>query len=44
MLRVPDTDLMFFSKLLDLDVLAMTGGLERTKAEFHACSMRPITG
>ena len=33
---VPDTDAMSFSKLLDLNMLAMTGGRERTKAEFHA--------
>jgi hypothetical protein len=33
---VPDTDAMHFSKLLDLNMLAMTGGRERTKAEFHA--------
>jgi O-methyltransferase domain/Dimerisation domain len=33
---VPDTDAMSFSKLLDLNMLAMTGGQERTKAEFRA--------
>jgi hypothetical protein len=33
---VPDTDAMSFSKLLDLNMLAMTGGRERTKGEFHA--------
>jgi SAM-dependent methyltransferase len=33
---VPDTDAMSFSKLLDLNMLAMTGGRERTKAEFCA--------
>jgi SAM-dependent methyltransferase len=33
---VPDTDAMSFSKLLDLNMLAMTGGRERTKAEFQA--------
>ena len=33
---VPDTDAMSFSKLLDLNMLAMTGGRERTKAEFSA--------
>ncbi len=33
---VPDTDAMSFSKLLDLNMLAMTGGQERTKAEFGA--------
>jgi hypothetical protein len=33
---VPDTDTMSFSKLLDLNMLAMTGGRERTEAEFRA--------
>jgi O-methyltransferase domain len=33
---VPDTDATSFSKLLDLNMLAMTGGRERTKAEFRA--------
>jgi SAM-dependent methyltransferase len=33
---VPDTDATSFSKLLDLNMLAMTGGRERTKAEFQA--------
>ncbi|OLE31969.1 MAG: hypothetical protein AUI36_29315 [Cyanobacteria bacterium 13_1_40CM_2_61_4] len=33
---VPDTDATSFSKLLDLNMLAMTGGRERTKAEFGA--------
>ncbi len=33
---VPDTDAMSFSKLLDLNMLVMTGGRERTRAEFHA--------
>jgi SAM-dependent methyltransferase len=33
---VPDTDAVSFSKLLDLNMLAMTGGRERTNAEFHA--------
>ena len=33
---VPDTDAMSFSKLLDLNMLAMTGGRERTKAEFRS--------
>jgi hypothetical protein len=33
---VPDTDAVSFSKLLDLNMLAMTGGRERTKAEFRA--------
>ena len=33
---VPDTDAMSFSKLLDLNMLAMTGGRKRTKAEFRA--------
>jgi len=32
---VPDTDATSFSKLLDLNMLAMTGGRERTKAEFR---------
>lgn len=46
---VPDTDAMSFSKLLDLNMLAMTGGRERTKAEFHAllnaadCELTRIT-
>jgi hypothetical protein len=31
---VPDTDAMSFSKL-DLNMLAMTGGLESTQAEFR---------
>ncbi|HEV2731901.1 MAG TPA: methyltransferase [Terriglobales bacterium] len=33
---VPDTDANCFSKLLDLNMLVMTGGRERTKAEFCA--------
>jgi hypothetical protein len=33
---LPDTDARSFSKLLDLNMLAMTGGQERTKAEFRA--------
>jgi hypothetical protein len=33
---VPETDAMSFSKLLDLNILAMTGGRERTRAEFRA--------
>jgi hypothetical protein len=33
---VPDTDARSFSKLLDLNMLAMTGGRERTKAEYRA--------
>jgi hypothetical protein len=33
---VPDRDAKSFSKLLDLNMLAMTGGRERTKAEFRA--------
>ena len=33
---VPDTDAMSFIKLLDLNMLAMTGGRERGKAEFRA--------
>src|ERR1700730_13060701 len=31
---VPDTDVACFSKLLDLNMLVMTGGRERTEAEF----------
>lgn len=33
---VPDTNSPSFSKLLDLNMLVMTGGQERTKAEFTA--------
>jgi SAM-dependent methyltransferase len=33
---VPDSDEVSFSKLLDLNMLAMTGGRERTRAEFRA--------
>jgi len=33
---VPDTDAPSFSKLLDLNMLAMNGGRERTQAEFCA--------
>jgi hypothetical protein len=33
---VPDTDAMSFSKLLDLNMLAMTVRRECTKAEFRA--------
>jgi O-methyltransferase/methyltransferase family protein len=33
---VPDTNVNCFSKLLDLNMLVMTGGRERTKAEFCA--------
>ena len=33
---VPETDANCFSKLLDLNMLVMTGGRERTKAEFCA--------
>ena len=33
---VPDSDAMSFSKVLDLNMLAMTGGRERTRTEFHA--------
>jgi len=33
---VPDTGARSFSKLLNLNMLAMTGGRERTKAEFRA--------
>jgi hypothetical protein len=32
---VPDTDATSFGKFLDLNMLAMTGGRERTKAEFR---------
>ena len=33
---VPETASPSFSKLLDLNMMVMTGGRERTKAEFHA--------
>jgi hypothetical protein len=33
---VPDDDACCFSKLLDLNMLVMTGGRERTRAEFAA--------
>lgn len=33
---VPETKSPSFSKLLDLNMMVMTGGRERTKAEFHA--------
>lgn len=33
---VPDANANCFSKLLDLNMLVMTGGRERTKAEFSA--------
>ena len=33
---VPECDVTCFSKLLDLNMLVMTGGRERTKAEFSA--------
>jgi hypothetical protein len=33
---VPESDAVSFSKLLDLNMLAMTGGRERTRAEFRA--------
>jgi hypothetical protein len=32
---VPDTNSASFSKLLDLNMMVMTGGRERTKAEFR---------
>ena len=32
---IPDTDATSFSELLDLNMLAMTGGQEGTKAEFR---------
>jgi hypothetical protein len=31
---VPDTDAKSFSKLLDLNMLVMTGGRKRTRTEF----------
>ena len=40
---VPDTDAMSFIKLLDLNMLAMTGGRERTKAEFRALLDAAVT-
>ena len=33
---VPDANSASFSKLLDLNMMVMTGGRERTKADFHA--------
>jgi hypothetical protein len=39
---VPDTDANCFSKLLDLNMLVMTGGRERSKAEF--CALFDATG
>jgi hypothetical protein len=33
---VPDTNSASFSKLLDLNMMVMTGGRERTKAEWCA--------
>jgi hypothetical protein len=33
---VPDSNVNCFSKLLDLNMLVMNGGRERTKAEFCA--------
>src|SRR5580704_8265751 len=33
---VPDDDAHCFSKLLDLNMMVMTGGRERTRAEFAA--------
>jgi len=33
---VPETNSPSFSKLLDLNMMIMTGGRERTKSEFHA--------
>jgi len=33
---VPDTNAASFSKLLDLNMMVMTGGRERTKSEFRA--------
>jgi hypothetical protein len=40
---VPDTDATSFIKLLDLNMLAMTGGRERTKAEFRALLDAAVT-
>jgi O-methyltransferase domain len=40
---VPDTNAMSFIKLLDLNMLAMTGGRERTKAEFRALLDAAVT-
>lgn len=40
---VPDTDAMSFIKLLDLNMLAMTGGRERSKAEFRALLDAAVT-
>jgi len=39
---VPDNDTACFSKLLDLNMLVMNGGRERTKAEF--CRLLEISG
>jgi O-methyltransferase domain len=41
---VPDTDAMYLGKVLDLNMLVMNGGRERTKAlSFVHCSILPIT-
>jgi hypothetical protein len=40
---VPDTVAMSFIKLLDLNMLAMTGGRERGKAEFRALLDAAVT-
>jgi O-methyltransferase len=40
---VHDTDAMSFIKLLDLNMLAMTGGRERSKAEFRALLDAAVT-
>ena len=40
---VQDTDAMSFIKLLDLNMLAMTEGRERSKAEFRALLDAAVT-
>ena len=40
---VPDNDAMSFIKLLDLNMLAMTEGRERSKAEFRALLDAAVT-
>jgi hypothetical protein len=39
---VPDSNSTSFSKFLDLNMLVMTGGRERTKAEF--CALLDASG
>lgn len=39
---VPDTGSASFSKLLDLNMLVMNGGRERTVAEFSAARRRRV--